>query len=405
MRFPFFVAKRYLFSRKNTNAINIISGIAVAVFTVGTAVMIIILSFLNGLEGLVKDLNNSFDPELKITARYEKSFVPDELILNLKQIGELEVISQTLEDNVVVRYGDAQEIARVKGVDEHFNRLGNLDTLLLSGNGNLFKGDGEDNAIFGGVIASNLNVNTDNVARKAALFVPIKGQEYNHLNPEASLNTIYVLPSGIIILTEDSDRDLILVRLTTAQELFQQTNKVTALEIKLMNDVNLKKVQSKIHDVIGEEYLVQSREQQNEAAYRVFATEKWATFAILTLVLMIAAFNTIGALTMLVIEKSKDIHILKSMGANANAIQRIFLFEGLMITVLGIVIGLVLGTVFVWLQQQYGLIALEGSFVESFPIQLKWMDILGICLIILSLGLLASVYPALRSAKDGYATT
>jgi len=404
MRFPFFVAKRYLFSRKNTNAINIISGIAVAVFTVGTAVMIIILSFLNGLEGLVKDLNNSFDPELKITAKYEKSFIPDELILNLQTINNLEVVSQTLEDNVVVRYGDAQEIARVKGVDENFNRLGNLDTLLLSGNGNLFNGE-NDNAIFGGMIASNLNVNTDNLARKAALFVPIKGQEYNHLNPEASLNTIYVLPSGIIILTEDSDRDLILVKLATAQELFQQENKVTALEIKLRNGANLKKVRSSINDVIGQEYLVQSREQQNEAAYRVFATEKWATFAILTLVLMIAAFNTIGALTMLVIEKSKDIRILKSMGANANSIRRIFLLEGLLITILGIVIGFILGIAFVWLQQHYGFISLEGSFVESFPIQLKWMDLIGIALIILSLGLLASVYPALRSSKDGYVTT
>jgi lipoprotein-releasing system permease protein len=403
MWFPLFISKRYLFSRKNTNAINIISGIAVAVFTVGTAVMIIILSFLNGLEGLVKDLNNSFDPEIKITAKHSKSFNPKLIFDKLSDLEGIEVISKTLEDNVVVRYGEAQEIARVKGVDDNFYLLTNMDTLLLSGSFDLNSESGKNKAVFGGALSSSLNINTDNIIRSAALFVPAKGVEYNQLNPEASLNSTYVIPTGVIMLTEESDKDLILVSLQTAQELFQRDTMISALEIAIEPNSDIESLQQSIQKTVGANYQVLNRDQQNESAYRVFTTEKWATFAILSLVLMIAAFNTIGALTMLVIEKSKDIRILKSLGANSKVIQRIFLSEGLMITILGIIIGGIVGIAFIWMQENFGIIRLEGSFVEYFPIELRYGDLVKICSIILSLGLLASIYPALRSAKDGYA--
>lgn len=394
MRFPLFIAGRYLFSKKNRNAINIISAIAVSIFMIGTAVMIIILSFLNGLELLVRDLNNSFDPDLKVTPVHGKHFEPDSCLGLLQHINGIDVISSTLEDNVVVRYGEGQEIARLKGVDPNYTRINELDTLLVEGAVDLRRSDDFIGAVFGGTIAASLNIQTRLSTTNATVYVPMKGVEYNHLNPEASLQLEYLLPTGVIMLSEESDKDLILVNLNTARELFQTGKGVGALEIKLMETANRSEVQKTIQNVLGDRFDVRNQDEQNESAYRVFKTEKWATFAILTLVLLIAAFNTIGALIMLVLEKSKDIYILTSMGAGSRQIRRIFLAEGMLITALGIGLGCVVGLVFVWMQATYGVVKIDGSFVDSFPIHLKWTDVGVIILIISGLGLLASLYPA-----------
>lgn len=391
-----FISGRYLFSKKNTNAINIISGISMLIFTVGTAVMIIILSFLNGLEGLVKDMNNSFDPDLKISARYAKTFDPDSILLELEHMEGVSLVSRTLEDNVVVRYGDAQEIARVKGVDQRFKEVSSMDTFVVRGKYELER-SGKQFAIFGSAISSSLNISLNNDQTLAAMFVPRKGVEYNHLNPEASLNTSYVLPSGIVLLNEDGDKDLIIVSLNLVRELFDVKTNVSALEVKIDED-KVEQVQNKLITHWGDRFEVKNRSEQNEAAYKVFKTEKWATFAILTLVVLIAAFNTIGALTMLVLEKKKDINILKSMGAEDGLIRRIFLSEGMLITWVGLAIGLLIGVMFVWLQHQYGIVPLEGSFVEYFPVELKLLDCIQVALVITLLGFLASIYPSIKAA-------
>ncbi|MBO6517144.1 MAG: FtsX-like permease family protein [Bacteroidia bacterium] len=391
-----FIAGRYLFSKKNTNAINIISGISVLIFTVGAAVMIIILSFLNGLEGLVKQMNNSFDPDLKITARYSKSFQPDSVLSVLNQLDEVELVSQTVEDNVVVRYGEAQEIARVKGVDQHFREVTSMDTFIVYGRYAL-EHKGKNLAIFGSAISASLNINVENDQTQAALFVPKKGVQYNSLNPEASLNTSYAMPSGIVLLNEDGDKDLIISSLEMVRELFELEKEVTALEVKVASG-EIEEVREAVLAQFNDAYEVRDRSEQNEAAYKVFKTEKWATFAILTLVVLIAAFNTIGALTMLVLEKKKDISILKSMGAERGLVQRIFLSEGMFITWVGLILGLVLGIGFVLMQKHYGIIPLQGSFVDYFPVALKWTDVISVSLTISLLGLLASVYPSLKAA-------
>ncbi len=393
-----FIAKRYLFSKKNTNAINIISAIAVLIFTIGTAVMIIILSFLNGLEGLVKDMNNSFDPDIKITAKYAKTFDPDSLINMMSAIDGIHLVAKTVEDNVVVRYGKAQEIARVKGVDDVFHRVTSLDTLVVYGTYELER-KGKYFAIFGSGISSSLNINVENDKTVAALFVPKKGVAYNNLNPEASLNTSYALPSGIMLLNEDGDKDLIITSLKLVRELFELKSEVSALEIKLKTD-NPDDVKEELSTLFGDKFDVKNRLEQNEAAYKVFRTEKWATFAILVLVVLIAAFNTIGALTMLVLEKKKDIRILKSMGARDGLIRGIFLTEGMLITWVGLLFGLLLGIGFVLLQQYKGIVPLEGSFVEYFPVKLKWADVFSVSIVITILGLLASVYPSIKAADS-----
>ncbi len=393
-----FIARRYLFSKKNTNAINIISAISVLIFTVGTAVMIIILSFLNGLEGLVMGMNDSFDPDIKITAKFAKTFPADSLIDLIEETKGIEFISQTLEDNVVVRYGDAQEISKIKGVDQRFKNVTNIDTFIVYGDYKL-SDDKRNYAVFGSSIASSLNVNIESIQTQATLFVPKKGVEYNQLNPDASLSMQYVVPSGVVVLNEEGDKDLIVASLPVVQALFNVEGRVSGLELKVVPD-EIKTVQSVLIEILGDSYEVLNRSEQNESAYKVFKTEKWATFAILTLVVLIAAFNTVGALTMLVLEKKKDISILRSMGAEQSTIRKIFLTEGLLITWTGIFVGLFIGIGFIFVQHTYGIVPLEGSFVEYFPVNLKLYDIIGVVMVISLLGFLASIYPSLKAAEE-----
>ncbi len=393
-----FIAKRYLFSKKNTNAINIISAISVLIFTVGTAVMIIILSFLNGLEGLVKGMDDSFDPDIKIEARFAKTFKADSIRDLIQDVSGITKISNTLEGNVVVRYGDAQEIAKIKGVDPAFKSVTNVDTFIVYGDYGLQK-NGNEFAVFGSAISSSLNINLESIQTKATLFVPKKGVTYNQLNPDASLNLQYVIPSGVIALNDDGDKDLIIASLPLVQTLFDVPGKVSGLEVKVDED-EIAVTYESLKAILGDDFLVRNRSEQNEAAYKVFKTEKWATFAILTLVVLIAAFNTIGALTMLVLEKKKDIQILRSMGAPANTIRNIFLSEGMLITWVGIIVGLIIGVGFVWVQDVYGIVPLEGSFVEYFPVRLNPLDLVGVVFVISLLGLLASIYPSFKAAEN-----
>jgi ABC-type lipoprotein release transport system permease subunit len=393
-----FIAKRYLFSKKNTNAINIISAISVLIFTVGTAVMIIILSFLNGLEGLVKGMDDSFDPDIKIEARFAKTFKADSIRDLIQYVSGITKISNTLEDNVVVRYGDAQEIAKIKGVDPAFKSVTNVDTFIVYGDYGLQK-NGNEFAVFGSAISASLNINLESIQTKATLFVPKKGVTYNQLNPDASLNLQYVIPSGVIALNDDGDKDLIIASLPLVQTLFDVPGKVSGLEVKVDED-EIAETYESLKSILGDDFLVRNRSEQNEAAYKVFKTEKWATFAILTLVVLIAAFNTIGALTMLVLEKKKDIQILRSMGAPANTIRNIFLSEGMLITWVGIIVGLIIGLGFVWVQDVYGIVPLEGSFVEYFPVRLNPLDLVGVVFVISLLGLLASIYPSFKAAEN-----
>jgi len=365
---------------------------------VGSAVMIIILSFLNGLEGLVKGMNDAFDPDIKITPKYGKTFTPDSLISVLQRVEDIEAISKVLEDNAVVRYGDAQEIARIKGVDNAFSTVTNIDTFVVYGSFQL-EGQGKQYAVFGSAISSSLNISLRGSETTATLFVPKKGVEYNQLNPEASLNMEYIIPSGVMVLNEDGDKDIILAPLKLTQDLLGSDGKITGVEIRTKpgKDDDVHHILTK---QLGESYNVQNRSEQNEAAYRVFKTEKWATFAILTLVILIAAFNTIGALTMLVLEKKKDIYILKSMGAENGLVRRIFMSEGMLITWLGLIAGLAIGIGFVLIQDKVGVIRLDGSFVDYFPVGLKLADVLSVSLVITVMGAIASVYPSLKAGQQ-----
>ena len=397
MRFTLFIANRYLFSRKNTHAVNIISGISMLVFLLGAAVTLIFLGFLNGLEELVKGMNTSFDPDIHIAPIHSKVFEPefDHKILELDAVQE---VSRTLEENVVVRYGDAQELARIKGIDSNSILLRRLDTLIVYGSATL-RHEGRDYAIFGNEIGVKLNINTENYLRTADLILPARGQEYNPLNPESSISQESLLPSAVVMVSKDVDKDYVLVPLTFARRLLNYKTEISGIDVFLKPDESISETKKAIEAIVGEGFSVRSSEQLNEAAYKVFKTEKWITFLLLMFVIIIAAFNAIGALTMLVMEKKKDIAILKSMGAAQSTIKKIFIRVGMLISIIGSGIGLLIGILFALGQTKYGWLSMENGIVDAWPIKLNFADVLVVFLSVNILGYFIALYPAQKASK------
>ena len=398
MNIGFFFAKRYLFSKKTTHAINVISTISVIAFLVGSAALIIILSALNGFESLVSGMIGSFDPPLKITATKGKVFKLDDV--KIKSLGEIEGIASvqpTLEENGVITYGDAQEIVRLKGVNKEYPNLLGLDSLVIVGN-TLLEKNQADFALFGSGVGARLNVNVNGFAA-ANIFIPDRNKAYNALNPEGSLNMVRVQPSGIFMLQEDVEKDYVIVPIRAVRELLQYPAELSSLDVFLAPNANVDQVQRELKSQLGQQFLVENRKEQNRLIFKIFNSEKWATYLILLFILVVASFNMIGALTMLVIEKKKDVAVLQAMGYPARKIRSIFLQEGLMLAVLGGAVGLILGVTFCLLQQRYGFIPLENSVVDSYPVKVMWQDVLLVWATIVILGVLSSFYPAYNSVN------
>src|SRR4051812_37519646 len=360
MNLPLFVAKRYFFSKKSQRAINIISIISVVGVMIGTGALIVVLSVFNGFESLVVRLYNSFDPELKITINEGKTFPADSILFHqLKNIAGVKTISQTLEENALVKYRDKQYIVTIKGVDENFQKVSGIDSMIVDGEFVLQKGDTAF-AIVGGAIAYNLQLNISNFLSPLELYVPQKNAE-SFSNPEEAFNRRFIVPAGVFAIQQEFDSKYILVPLSFARDILNDEKNISAFEVSLLPNANINKVQQQIKDKLGDKFSVSSRLEQHSTIYRIMKSEKWAVFLILAFILLIATFNVIGSLTMLIIEKGKDISILYSMGADATLIRKIFLMEGLMITFIGSVIGIVLGVFICFLQIQFKLVKLTGS--------------------------------------------
>jgi lipoprotein-releasing system permease protein len=397
VRLPIFIAYRYLFSKKRINAINIITAIAMLGFGVGAFAMVVILSAFNGFEDIVENLINTYDPEIHITAEGKKTFTFDEATQSkIMAIEEVSNVSSCLEEKVVIKYNDHQEIARIKGVDSAFNQA-KFDTLVVMGEFNL----GDSSAqlgVFGGGLASKLGVfpGSQNVA---TIFVPKRNVKYNALNPEAALSTKFLRASAVFLVHEEIDNEVFITSLNFAQELLSYPNQVSALELELKANANPDVVKEKLEKALGNGFTVKTREQLNEMIYKIFKSEKWFTYVILSLVILISSFNIFGSLIMLVLDKRKDIGILKSMGAEENTIRNVFLWQGSFIAFLGGGIGVILGLLLVISQMKFGLLKIENSIVEAYPIAILTKDILLTCATVFVIGIIISIYPARKAAK------
>jgi lipoprotein-releasing system permease protein len=398
MNFPLYIAKRYLFAKKSNNVINIITRIAIIGVAVGSMALITVLSVFNGIEGLVISLFNAFDPQIKITVSEGKTFNPAELE-KIKNHSSIAYFTEVIEENALVKYKDKQFICSIKGVDNNFVPMSRLDTMLTEGTFG-FSNSRDDYAVLGYGIAGNLDVNLLNIATPLHIYVPKRTANINS-GPEDAFNVMPVYPSGIFSVQYEFDSKYVIVPINFARELLSYNNEVSSIEIGLKEGFSAEKVREELQQLLGDKFVVKDRYRQNDALYKIMKSEKLAVYLILTFILIIAAFNVIGSITMLIIDKKADIIILKNMGATASQIQTIFFTEGLMISSVGAVIGLVLGFLICLAQQQFGLIKLQGNFaMDAYPVIMKLGDFVLVIFTVLIIGTILSFIPARKTARS-----
>lgn len=394
MKLSLYIAKRYLFAKKSRNAINIISSVSVAGVAVGTMALIIILSVFNGLEKMVSNIFNTFDPDIKITASEGKTFIPDTARLKLlANVDGLSCYSLTIEDNALLKYGSRQYIATIKGIDENYAMVSNIDSSMFEGEFLLRNNKGRPYAIPGIGVAQYLGIRV-NFLTQLELIFPRKSGSTN-INAENSLNHEFIFPSGIFEVEKEYDSKYVFIPIDLARKLTETETGVSTIEIKLKDYSNQTSVQKSIKTIFGEGFTVQNKYEQQAIFYKVMRSERLAIFFILTLILIIASFNIIGSLTMLIIEKERDIEILKSLGADNNLIRKIFIFEGWLISIIGAVAGVILGFGVCWLQQTYGFVKLQSQslIMDSYPVVMKIKDFIIVPGTVLLIGYWAAWYP------------
>jgi len=396
---PLFIAKRYLFSKKSTNAINIISYISIFGLSIGTAALVLVLSVFNGFEDLLSGLFSNFNPDIKVEIARGKSFEPNQE--DIKQIGSLDnvyAISQTLEEVAMFKYNGSQDIGSIKGVDRNFIKVTAIDTTLREGDFVLRK-DSFDYAILGAGMRNKLSVNIEDEFSALTVYTAKKKSKKTSLVPGSSLNKKSIYPAGTFSIHQDVNNQYILSSLQFAQSLLA-SSKVSSYEIKVKDQSGLDETVTAIQAIMGESYTVKNRFRQDEAFLKIMNVEKWISFAIVSLTLLLVAFNLIGALWMVVLEKKKDIAILKSMGAQDKVIRNIFLWEGILLCIIGMVTGFLIAIVLYIAQTTVGIVPIpEGFIVDTYPISMRFSDFLAVGITVLFIGLLASIPPALRAQR------
>lgn len=397
MNLPFYIARRYLFSKKSHNAINIISMICVCGVVVATIALVCALSVYNGFNDLVAGMFSSFDPELKITPRTGKVFDPTTSDMQkIRELPDIAFFSETLQDNALIRYHDRQDVAVVKGVDDAYQHLTMMDSALIDGNFTL-QDEVADYALLGVGLSSKLGARPG-FASPLELYVPKRNEKVNLSNPSSSFSMEYAYTGGVFMINQQVyDEGYMIVPLSLARELFHYDKEVSAIELKLTDKADLSSVKKQIKSILGNEFIIRDRFEQQEASFKMMQIEKWMTFLILCFILAIALFNVVGSLSMLMIEKQDDVRTLRNMGASDSLIRRIFLFEGWMISGFGALIGIVIGLVLCLLQQSFGLIKLgqtAGAFIiDAYPVRVIFTDILVAFVTVAAIGFMAAWYP------------
>lgn len=398
MNFPFYIARRYLFSKKSHNAINVISGISVCGVALATLALVCTLSVFNGFQDLVSNLFTAFDPELKIVPATGKVFDgQDKAIAAIRKMPEVALVSESLEDNALVQYQGRQAMAVIKGVEDNFEELTPIDTILFGRGELLLHDEVVDYAIPGVQLLATLGTGI-RFLDPLEVYAPKRGAKVNMANPAASFTGGNLFSSGLVFAVnqEKYDGSYILTSLKFARQLFQYTTEVSAINLKMKEGTDIDAFKRKLEKHLGERFRVFDRYEQQADTFRIMKIEKFISYLFLTFILMIACFNVIGSLSMLIIDKRDDVVTLRNLGANDRQIVRIFLFEGRLISFIGAVSGIVLGVLLCWLQQTFGLISLgaAGSFiVDAYPVGVHWEDVALIFFTVLAVGFLSVWYP------------
>jgi len=399
MNVSFLIAKRYFRSKKKRNIISIISNISMIGVAVGTMSLIIVLSVFNGIEDLIRSLYGSFDPDLKISVVEGKSFpVTPQFIQNIKGIKGISLISETVEDNALLRYEDRQMIVKLKGVSDNYFQQNRIDSSLTEGSTQLKRG-GLQFALLGRGVQSQLSIRTDNPFIGLQVLYP-KAKKTISLNPENAFNEKGIMPGGVFAIERQYDDSYVFAPLEFARDLFNYGNKRSSLEIKVTKGTNPNKVKRRLEKLLGAKFKIENSDEQHTSLLRAVKVEKLFVFITFAFILLIASLNIFFSLSMLVIDKKKDIAILASMGASATTIRNIFLLEGAIVAFTGAGAGLLLGMLICWAQQTFKLISMgmTTAVVDSYPVKMQPLDFIFTGLAIIVITLVVSIRPARKAA-------
>ena len=399
MSFPFYIAKRYLFSKKSTNAINVISAISVVGVVVATMALVIVLSVFNGFHDLVASFSTQFDPQLKIVPTEGKTAPADDPILTeLRQFPEVDVATECVEDQALAMFNGKQAMVMLKGVDDNFDELTHIREIVYGeGDFQLHTADLQYGTI-GIRLAQDLGMGA-RFGDYLRIYAPRRDGQLDLTNPSDGFVVDSLITPGVVFSTRQGkyDKNYIVAPIGFARLLFEQQGMLSSLEIRLKDGSNLDNVKRQMRRVAGEKYKVLDRFEQQADTFKIMQIEKLIAYIFLTFILVVACFNIIGSLSMLIIDKKEDIATLRKLGADDRQITRIFLFEGRMIAALGAVVGILLGLLLCWLQQEFGLVGMGGStgmfVINAYPVSVHYSDILVIFLTVIAVSWLAVWYP------------
>lgn len=405
MNFPFFIARRYLFSKKSTHAINIISAISVIGVAVATMAMVIVLSVFNGFHDLIASLFTNFDPQLEVVPTMGKTAPSDDPVLTkIRQMPQVEVATECVEDQALAIYHDKQAMIMIKGVEDNFPQLSHI-TDILYGNGSFeLHAANLQYGVLGIQLAQQLNAGAD-WDGYMKIYAPVKEGQLDMTNPAGGFVVDSLISPGVIFSVKQAkyDRNYILTSISFARNLFGEQGMLSSLELRLKQSSDLESVKRKMQKIAGKKYRVLDRFEQQDDTFKIMTVEKLMAYLFLTFILVVACFNIISSLSMLIIDKKADVVTLRNLGASDRQIIRVFLFEGRMISVIGAIVGIGLGLLLCWLQQTYGFVSLgrtAGSFiVDSYPVSVHYTDVLLIFLTVIIVGWLAVYYPVRYLSK------
>jgi lipoprotein-releasing system permease protein len=389
-----FIAKRYFLAKKSSNAVNIITGISVLGILVGTAALVIVLSAFNGLEQMVKNFYQAFDPELKVTPVSGKFFSGQAIAPAALQIDGIAACSYVLEEKALFTFKDREYIATLKGVDSIYPATNKITEFLRAGNYRLTESLPATPAVLGAGVAYYLGFSQNNFEEPVNLFIP---KDYSGSDPSKSFAVHKIYPLGIFSVQPEFDEKYCFVPLPVLQNMLNRPDNFSALEISLLRNASLETVQEKLQARLGKSFIVKNQDEQQALFFKIMQTEGLFTFLIFALILAIATFTIAGSLTMLMFEKKENLKTLSALGLSLQSLRAIFFKEGLIISLTGGGIGLVLGIALVWMQQHFGLLAVgEGYIVEAYPVYLAWRDVALVSTTVLALSLTVSLITAQR---------
>ncbi|MBR4637766.1 MAG: ABC transporter permease [Bacteroidales bacterium] len=397
-----FLAWRYLFSKKEHNIINVISGISMIGIMVSTAALVVVLSVFNGMSDIIGGWFNALHADYEITLREGKSFATDSFpIQQLRQIPGVKAVNEIVCDLSLANYDDRQELLYLKGVPDNYFQTNHFEGMLVDGDTALYKLR-QPCAIMGTGSAGKLEVNllSYNLMK---MYYP-KRTKKNFANAAEAFNTRYIIPNGVICTNTNYDENYIFCPISFVRELMDYEGEVTSLEIQLKEGANTAKVRKQIADLAGEKFLLKDQQEQEDSLYKTMKSEKFMIYLILAFILILAAFNIIGALGMLILEKKTDTAVLFSMGASKSLIQKVFIYEGIMVSALGGLAGTLLGALICFLQQTFHIVKLGGGgahyIIPYYPVQIRFTDLLVVLFTILVISLLTSIIPAYNLKKS-----